>query len=199
MIIDSKLVKNIINAAFPDCNKKQATINVSEKCDFGGNYWDSGCKNYYSLVELNTLRVLPIPDDNPLRNINTNIYDMKPGIVVVKRSYFGMREYITIISHPANMQLNISQQKVDLSDDEKCVLYFTSKYKASYAGLSNYRFHECKRFNGISLENWEKAKLSLIEMKYLNKAGALTISGKNIVGTLTEDYATKTIKCKVKK
>lgn len=193
MLVDSKLVGNIIKVAFPDVKKKATRISPQEKVSFGGNYWSEGHCNYYVIVNLADMSTKAIPQDNPLRYINDTVYDIKPGFVVVIHRYCGVREYVEIICHPANMPINLEDKREDFTQDELCVLYFTRCYKASYGGLSNYRYHECKSFNGITSANWELAKTSLISRGLLNKAGALTISGKNSCEKLRQNYTDKLI------
>ena len=59
------------------------------------------------------------------------------------------------------------------------VTHATCSLKSSYGGVSNYRFHEARRYTGITAERYEAAKASLIARKLLNKAGAVTVEGQN--------------------
>jgi hypothetical protein len=67
----------------------------------------------------------------------------------------------------------------ELTEDEEIVLVATRSLKASYGGVSNYRLSEARRYTGIDLHRWETAKAMLIAKKLLNKAGAITVEGRN--------------------
>jgi len=71
-----------------------------------------------------------------------------------------------------------------LSDHEKIVMIATRGLKSSYAGISNYRFHEANKDTGISSDQWDAAKQNLIGKKYINARGALTTLGKTHAGTI---------------
>ena len=55
-------------------------------------------------------------------------------------------------------------------------------YKSSYAGVSNYRYIEALRETGISAEDWERSKAECQQMGLLDKRGAITVEGRNVVG-----------------
>ncbi len=70
-----------------------------------------------------------------------------------------------------------------LTDNENIVLIATRMYKSSYAGIKNYRYHEANNNTQINIDDYNEAKLSLIDKRLLNKAGAITKLGKSIVSS----------------
>ena len=109
---------------------------------------------------------------------NELCFEFPEGYVVVVHANCRW-EHVEIIA-PASAITPMLPAPVDLTDDEKTVLIATRSLKSSYNGIPNYRFVEAKRARGITLERWEAAKTSLIDKKFLNKAGAITVEGKNV-------------------
>lgn len=175
MLIESKLVKDVVNKVFPELKKRTVNIRPSTSITFSGNYWSGGYRNYYAVVKLDTMQIEYIPDDNPLRHINDNVYDIPEGFCVVIHTYSGIRDYGTIVVHPNNMPVNLEHKSIELSDNELEVLRCTRMYKSSYAGIKNYRQSQSK----LKLPDWEIAKSSLITKGLLMKNGALSMQGKN--------------------
>jgi hypothetical protein len=106
---------------------------------------------------------------------------MQTVIACVEHSIFcGKDMGLTIHIHPANAN-RLLPAPVELTWAERTVLLATMSWKSSYAGVSNYRFVEAQRTCGITLPEWENAKQSLIARKLLNKAGAVTVDGRNAI------------------
>ena len=192
MPIESKLIEKTIKAAFPDCNKRATDIVPSEKVSITGNYWSGGHCRYYSLVELATNRAMDLGQINPMRGVDERTVELKPGFVIVCRTYSGQRQYITVFCHPSNTPANLTVSE-ELTADERTVLFFTRSYKNSYAGQSNLRYSYAKAFTKISELAWQNAQTSLKSKGMLNAAHSLTISGKNAANKLRECYEAKTI------
>jgi hypothetical protein len=97
---------------------------------------------------------------------------------VVVVHVIGRYEHIEIHT-PAENVTRLLPAPTELTEDEEIVLVATRSLKACYGGVSNYRFSEAKRYTGIDLHRWETAKATLIAKKLLNKAGAITVEGRN--------------------
>jgi len=194
MLFNSTPVKNLIQALFPDCNKNQVSIQPVEKVILRGMYWSDGYCNYYGILELATMTGKVLPLDNPLRHITEHTQEMKPGFLVIQRTYSGMREYVTIYCHPSNMPINLAGPVEQLTQNELAVLYYTRCYKPSYAGISNYRYREyCRDGGKMSIQDWDNTKVALASKKLLTKSGALSIDGKNRASKLEYNYISKMI------
>jgi hypothetical protein len=106
---------------------------------------------------------------------------MPDGCALVEHSIFcGKDSGITIVVRTANApRLLPPADNGKLTRDQEIVLVATSTYKASYGGVSNFRFREATRQTGITESAWNSAKTSLIDSKHLNKRGAITPKGRN--------------------
>lgn len=159
--------------------KFQASIHASVTLSNG--YWDGGSRSTYVAVNLETGETSGADPaiKNPFRCPQSPTVELQPGLAIVEHSIFcGKDSGITIHLHPSNV-VQFLPAPEELSRTEKIVLTATRSFKSNYAGISNYRFHEARSITGITLEEWESAKASLIARKLLNKAGAVTTAGKN--------------------
>jgi hypothetical protein len=108
---------------------------------------------------------------------------LAPGLICVEHTYFcgkdaGLRFHV----HPSGLDPRLLPAKTeDLTNDERIVLYATRSLKSSYNGVKDYRFHAANQDTGITRDRWEAVKTALIERKLLNKAGAITVDGKNAI------------------
>ena len=175
-------VDAIVKAAFPDYNGKTIKAFPAEQIVFHGTNWSEGCCREYVVLNIQDLTPRHVPiemyfgDEAYHRPVA-----IPPNFVVVVRVYSGLRQHIEIHAHP-NTITPMLDKPVQLTGDETIVLIATRTYKSSYAGIKDYRFHEAKCATGITLDRWESASRSLINRKLLNKAGALTVEGRNAVG-----------------
>lgn len=176
-------VRKIAGATFPSYKGKKFRIStdVPSKLE---SYWSEGSRDYFSFYELSTGKTFDVESNHPLFEAG-NPRDLKilpPGLVVVKHAICcGKDAGITIYANAGDLT-PLLPSKTELTEHERTVLSYTKSYKSSYAGVSNYRFYEAHRNTGIKLEDWEKAKASLIDRKLLNKAGAITPDGRNSLG-----------------
>ncbi len=90
----------------------------------------------------------------------------------------GRYEHIEIHSAADNVT-RLLPAPTELTEDEEIVLVATRSLKPSYGGVSNYRFVRAKECAGIDLHRWEAARSALIARKLLNRAGAITVEGRN--------------------
>jgi len=182
------LIREIIRKTFPDYrgNKISISTDIPSRLD---SYWDGGSRDYYAFCSLDEKKVLPVSSNHPLYEAkNPRVLKRLPErLILVRRSFFcGKDSGITIFANASDMTKFLPENNNNLSGDEKTVLEFTSGLKSSYAGISNYRFHEARARRGITLERWNEAKASLIQKKLLNKAGAITPDGRNALNSIEE-------------
>ena len=184
--ISTPEVKELALKAFPDYRGKKFRVEGLElKAPRSlTSYWSGGHRDYWALVNLNNGKVFHVPENGtPFvnRGKSFQIGCLPVGIALVHWSKSGYFESITISVHPNNLNRMALPPISELSENEKMVLKYTRSLKSSYAGISNYRFHEASRETGITLSVWEQTKASLIVKGLLNKAGAITESGRNAV------------------
>jgi len=172
-------VKKIIAASFPELTWTKVHAEIRENVTFSGTQWDEGNKRDYVIVELATMRAVPVADAPFLRrsDFHTQPHKIPDGFVVVAACSIYKYNHFVIYA-PASVITPMITQKPELTYPEQVVLVATRSLKASYAGISNYRFSQNR--GRVTAEEWEKAKASLIEKKFLNKAGAITVDGRNV-------------------
>lgn len=172
--------KSVLSMCCKIAGLKKASVQVQscESVSLSGRNWSGGHRNVYFLVDLASGTAIR-DDSADVSIVNAAQVSLRPGLAILKHAYAGTRQYLVLFVHPENLQKFIEKQ-AELSDDEARVLWFTRSLKSSYAGIKNYRFSECsRRFPEMTLERWETAKTSLIAKKLLNRAGAITVNGRN--------------------
>jgi hypothetical protein len=172
-------VDELIRAAFPGLTCQKVEALVADSVRFHGTNWDEGNRREYVIVRLADKQTFRIEDAPFMERsgLHEKTYKLPPGFVVVVH-VIGSYEHVEIHTAADNVT-NLLPVSVTLSEDEEIVLVATRSLKPSYSGVSNYRFVEAKRYTGIDLHRWETAKSTLIARKLLNKAGAITVEGRN--------------------
>jgi hypothetical protein len=172
-------VDALIRAALPSWSGQRVEAIVTDSVHFWGTNWDEGSRRTYVIVRLADLSTYRIEQAPFMRRsaLHENRYELPEGFVVVVRRE-GRYDGIEIHTAAANVT-RLLPAPVTLTEDEEIVLVATRSLKSSYGGVSNYRFSEARRHTGIDLHRWETAKSTLIARKLLNKAGAITVEGRN--------------------
>ena len=170
-------------AAFPGYSGRKYRLCVTDAPQTCHSYWDDGSRDYYALVNLADMRQVGIPQNGSGFEATLPPVPMVPGVAILKHSIYRSADLgITIYLHPDNATA-LLPAPTELTTFEKIVLVATRSLKSSYAGVSNYRFVEAKRETGITAEEWDTAKAALISRGLLNKAGAITDTGRNAAGS----------------
>ena len=142
------------------------------------SYWDEGTKQEYAIIRGGNAEV--VGDCGGLHPRPEFTVELDADTVILCHDISCGRDVgITIIVHPARMPQFLAAGPGELTRLEKIVLLATSAYKSSYAGDNQLRFHQATQQTSITRAEWEEARADLIEKRLLNKAGALTIEGRN--------------------
>ncbi len=158
---------------------KIRTHDVGFPLEMLGENWSGGSRETYYVLNLATMQTGELPRRNPMAPMEAAHIELTDGVAVVVHSIFcGKDMGITIHINAANAAPMLPTG-VELTPEERKVLECTRSYKSSYAGIRNYRQSQ----SGLTLEVWEATKARLIDRKLLNKAGAITIEGRNAVGS----------------
>lgn len=148
-----------------------------------------GSRDTYQLVELATGKAAQVslntaPWDSSRSGDNT--FQMRQGFALVRHSMFcGHDHGLTFILHPDDAVKMLPAATEPLSRNEQLVLDATRSFKASYNGQDRYQMAQDRsrwstsETSFPSRAEWQEAKDSLIERKFLNKAGAITPDGRN--------------------
>ena len=153
--------------------------------------WSGGSRDNYYGLDLSTgqTKSLPMSQQAPWGSRREITVQLQPGFAVVNHSMFcGKDMGLTFYLHPENAT-KLLPAPVELSEHEKIVLDATAGLKSSYQGKDRYQMcaenaaysclsrGESKPF--MSRAEWEATKQSLIGKGMLNKAGAITVKGRN--------------------
>lgn len=181
-------MKKIVAKTFSYTGKK---IKVSNRIPRDlRSYWDGGSKTSFCFYNLATGETQLVGSNHPFFEADkpSRLEKLPEGFLLVSHDIFcGKDMGITIYANESDTAKMIeAPQKVSL--DEEIVLEATSSLKSSYGGVKNLRFVEARRYTGISEEDWNKAKMSLIQKKLLNKAGAITPKGRNTISDRRDLY-----------
>jgi len=180
--LDPREVPSVFCRAFPNYRGRKFVVGVRESVTLEANYWSGGTRYEYCGVDLLTGAVLP-PDcgeyGNPFVNPEVPTVTLEPQRAIVCHKIFCGKDLgLTIYLHPANVA-KLLPKPAELTRGERIVLKYTASLKASYGGISNYRFHEAHQRTGITQQEWETAKSSLVDKGLLNRRGAITTKGHN--------------------
>jgi hypothetical protein len=159
---------------------RKITARIQEKVSFYGTMWDEGNRRTYYAVNLSTMTAVQGDREtfaawSPAHHTD---HVIPPGFIVAVFVEARGREYMEIIA-PASTLTPMLPAPVELTEDERKCLISTRSNKSTYAGNNQYRRTEA----GMTVSAWETAKASLIARGFLNKAGAITITGRNAIGS----------------
>jgi len=173
--------------------KFQAEICESVTVGNHQGYWDGGSRDVFHVIRTVDGARLGLSDvsQHP-GNVQPGsvTYRVDPGYVVVEHSMFcgkdaGLRFYV----NPADAVAMLPAPGDPLTLLERLILHATKDLKSSYGGRDRYQMavdypsQFGRDFEEMtpSRDQWDEAKSRLIGRKLLNKAGAITTSGKNAI------------------
>ena len=153
--------------------------------------WSGGSRDVFSAIELSTGRQVNWPGQNtaPWDNERRAAeVSLAPDFAVVRHTQ-GCYSDMTFYIHPLNAAA-LLPAPVELSDWDKIVLKATRNFKSSYGGKDRYQM-ALNEAGGFGIRNcaqdfpcrrdWELTKQALVDHGFLNKAGAITPSGRNAI------------------
>lgn len=192
--LEANQVPSVLRGGY-DGKKFSARVAESVTVPSDAGLWSGGSRDVYSLVELASGVRHPMPGQN------TSPFDgarqertvtLKPGFTVVRHTIFcGKDMGLTFYVHPDNAAALLPAPAADLSPVARLVLKYTKERKASYNGRDRYDMAaDDFRYGGSAIkalgvetmpsrDEWNEAKALLISGGYLNKAGAITVKGRN--------------------
>ena len=139
--------------------------------------WSGGSRNTYSAIELATGRAAAVSDNitNPWSaDRQDRTVPLRAGFAIVKHSIFCGKDFgLTFFVHPSDITKLLPQPASDdLNATELKALAIVRGLKSSYRA-------EYFSRAGISAGEAEAIKAKLCKLGYLNKAGAITVAGRN--------------------
>ena len=178
----TKQITDMVRVAFPRYKGRKYRIDNSGRPVNITSYWSHGSRDYFAIVDLETKKVLPVPQNGTVFDggpIASDGVVVPPGYVIIEHSIAMGKDFGMTIYVDPNNATKFLPDPIKINDNERIVLEFTSTYKNTYAGIKNYRFYEASKKVGISLDDWNIASDTLKTSKLLNKAGAITTTGRN--------------------
>lgn len=182
---DDEFIDRLCNRAFPSHTKREVCLAPTDRVVLGGMYWDEGSRSSYVAINLDTMEVCDLakyapslrnppqfggpaePPSLPLRDAN------EPLVVIEELISCGKTMPLRIMASPARLTKFLPKQE-ETTEDEATVLEVTASL------ISSARMDEL-RHKGLSMARIDAAKASLIEKGLLNKRGAITTAGKNVL------------------
>ena len=178
-----------------DGKKFAARVVESVSVPSDAGLWSGGSRDVYTLIELASGVRHPMPGQSasPFDGARQErTVTLKPGFAIVRHSTFcGKDMGLTFYVHPDNAATLLPAPAAALSPVEKLILKYTKERKASYNGRDRYDMAaDDMRYGSRGIgetgietmptrDEWDAAKAALISGGYLNKAGAITVKGKN--------------------
>jgi len=170
--------------------KFQACVTETLTIRADAGLWSGGSRDVYSVIRLADGAAIEAvahglaPWDAARGDVPVTL---RPGFAVVCRSTFCGRDHgLTFYVHPSDAAALLPAPAADLTAHETIVLHATCSFKASYNGRDRYdmarqehRYTSRAAVAFPTREEWDAAKASLIARGYLNKAGAVTVAGRN--------------------
>ncbi len=183
MYIHTKEVVEVALKLFPSYSGRKFEVRVFQGPQRLDSCWSGGSRDYWALINLATGKMGFVPENGtPFTDQIGELQSLPLNCVLGCHTIFCGKDLgITLYVHPDNIKCYQIEALDTLTREEKIVLVATRCLKSSYAGISNYRFHEAHEDTGIILEDWNIAKASCQAKGLLNKAGAITESGRNAV------------------
>lgn len=185
------ILTSIAKAAFPDYNGKSFRINIIEAVNVK-SYWDGGSRSLFTFVSLTTGEKVEVPSqsafDKQIQGAES--VNLPEGVICVEHKIFCGKDLGLVFHIPPINAAKFLPTQAELSWEEKVVLSATRSLKSSYSGISNYRKCEAMSITGIPPSKYDEARERLAERGLLNKAGAITVEGRNAIG-LTDLYSLK--------
>lgn len=191
--VRKKDVAAIVDATFPEYKGKKFKIKAANSITFSRLNWSNGAKDEYVACGFNkdkqTASYLPWPST---QYVEGNTQELYPGIAIVMHTRSGSQDLgLTIYMHPDNIPTNLTVPKLELTNLELLVLYYTKTHKCKYNGKDRYQMARedvqagvCKLWVEDHLPSridWLETVIKLQDKKLLNSKAAITVEGKNIL------------------
>lgn len=181
MLTNDKVILGLVRKYAPDdgFNKRAVNVVATERLQLTGQNWSGGYKSEYIAVDLVDGRCVKIPEPVWNAKYQERFVEVVGGLAIVCYDYCGNGKRITIYLHPSNIALMI-EPPIELSEEEKIVLYCSRRFKNVYGGRTDIRRKEAASMGyKMTPEEWGLIQQQLQGKGLLNKSNALTMKGRN--------------------
>jgi hypothetical protein len=171
--LDAKMIPAHLRGSY-NGNKFKAYVCTEMTIPSDAGLWSGGSRDTYSAINFSTGEIVPFPGQQSAPWDSSRAdrkVTLEPGFAVVEHTIFSGKDLgLTFYLHPDNAT-KLLPPATDLGEHEAIVRYEMKREDWSYSWRKNPPF--------MSREQWEEAKASLISKGLLNKAGAITVNGRN--------------------
>lgn len=107
--IRRKDVEKVIKATFPDYRGRKVYLQCERIPTRLDSYWDEGHRDYFCFLDLKTWKTYAMHSNHPLyeRNQPREMSELPAGVLLVRRTYSGCNQYLTIFCNPCDMPKQI--------------------------------------------------------------------------------------------
>lgn len=175
-------VKRVALAAFPDYSGRLFKVGEFTPGMSVASFWDSGSRDFYACVHLETLQGVAIPQNGtPFDGVlaaGAIVSELPLNVALVRRAIvLGKERGLTVFVRPENLASLIPAQAAsNLTWAQRVVLSAARGLKPAF------RVDAAQRDCGLGASAYATAKAELIAKGFLNSAGAITADGKNAIG-----------------
>lgn len=175
--LDAEMVPASLRGSYSG-KKFRAVVCESVTIPMDAGLWEGGSRETYRAIRLSDSSCVALSKDNASpwsSERREQKFALESGIVVIKHTQFcGKDMGLTFYVHPndAVRLLPASPEAMDVT--LKTVLEIIRGYKPAYR-------QQYAREAQITQNQWDAALVGLLAMGFVNKAGAITIAGRNAV------------------
>jgi hypothetical protein len=176
-----KNIQPLISAAFPDFKGKLVKVLVTPEKIRLESYWDSGNRDYFCFINLETKETKHVPQNGSMFDRNKIDDQAVPANwLLIERSFRGsLPERITIYVNPVNAASLALPAPKELPWTHQVVLC-SFGLKNTYNGQSDMRRKESFRATGITPSEYDQAWQELNNQGCFDRRGCLTPKGKTL-------------------
>ena len=187
--LDPKMVPASLRGSYSGKAFKARVCETVTIPSYAGN-WSGGSRDTYKAIDFETGNDVAVSDNvsAPWDKRSDRTVTLSPRFCVVEHTIFCGKDLgLTFYVHPETAVKLLPAPAAELSETESLVLNATKSFKSSYGGKDRYQMAMDERRWAKdappfpSREQWEAAKQSLISKGLLNKAGAITVNGRNAI------------------
>ncbi len=185
-------LKQIAIAAFPAYSGSKFSVDTQAPSRLN-SCWSGGSRDYYALIELSTLRSIPVPENGTPFSNGGQIFTLTSlplNVALVRHTIFCGKDLgITVFVSPENMNRFALPEPIELTLAQKIVLVCTRERKSSYNGRNRQQMalDDC----GLPMIEWDQAKAELIAKGLLKSNGAISDDGRNAASGQPQLYSLK--------
>lgn len=179
---DRPEVRQMALAAFPGYTGRKFSVTAFRGPKNLASYWDGGSRDTFALVRMDDLKAVDIPENGtPYSRAPLQLDALPPGTALVEHSIFHGKDFGLTLHVPAENLAPLLPAGPEATWEQRVVLAATAGYKNSYGGETGLRRRHALEETEIPGPDYDRAHAECIAKRWLNKSGALTDEGRNVI------------------